>query len=77
MGENFEENAEQKKSEEMTLPEKYNSKNYKVVFIEKKTKHLQLLVRPSLHEKVKEVARKCGVSVNEFVHSVLEREIFK
>lgn len=41
-------------------------------YIETKSKRLQLLVQPSLHAKVKALAVKRGLSVNELVHSILE-----
>ncbi len=42
------------------------------LYIEKRSKRLQLLVQPSLHAKVKARADKEGVSVNEFIHTLLE-----
>jgi predicted DNA binding CopG/RHH family protein len=41
-------------------------------YIETKSKRLNLLVQPSVFEKVKNTANKRGVSVNEFIHSLLE-----
>lgn len=40
--------------------------------IESKSKRLQLVIQPSLYEKVKYKAESCGVSVNDFIHQVLE-----
>jgi hypothetical protein len=42
------------------------------VYIERRTKHLQGLVTPSLWEKLKKCAAYQGISVNEFVHVSLE-----
>lgn len=49
-------------------------KGYKVnpVYIEKRSKRLQLLVQPSLYDKVKAQAETEGCSVNDFIHRVLE-----
>ena len=42
------------------------------MFIEKKTRRLQLLLKPSVYDRVKELADREGVSVNEYISSVLE-----
>ncbi|MBQ8000372.1 MAG: hypothetical protein IJ298_04050 [Ruminococcus sp.] len=49
-------------------------KGYKLnpVYIETKSKRLQLLVQPSLYEKVKAIADRENKSVNELIHSILE-----
>lgn len=49
---------------------------YKVnpLYIEKKSKRLQLLIQPSLFGKVKARADREGKSVNELIHSILEDE---
>lgn len=41
-------------------------------FIEKKTRRLQLLLRPSIYEKLKARADAEGQSVNEFIDHLLE-----
>jgi hypothetical protein len=41
-------------------------------YVETKSRRLQLLMQPSLHAKIKTMAKDQGVSVNEFIHSVLE-----
>lgn len=41
-------------------------------FIEKKTRRLQLVLQPSLYEKVKARATENGASVNDYIHSILE-----
>jgi len=43
-------------------------------YIETKSKRLQLLVQPSLLEKIRARAKAAGTSVNDYVHSVLEDE---
>ena len=47
---------------------------YKVnpLYVEKKTKRLQLLVQPSLYEKVKSRADAEGFSVNDYIHRLLD-----
>lgn len=42
------------------------------MFIEKKTKRFQLVLQPSLYERVKSGADKAGLSVNEFIHQTLD-----
>ena len=47
---------------------------YKVnpLYIEKRSKRLQLLVQPSLYDKIKAQADAEGCSVNDLIHRVLE-----
>jgi hypothetical protein len=42
------------------------------LYLEKKSRRLQLLIQPSLHSKIKARADKEGKSLNELVHSILE-----
>lgn len=39
---------------------------------ETKSRRLQLLMQPSLHDKIKAAARAQGCSVNEYIHHILE-----
>lgn len=50
---------------------------YKVnsLYIEKRSKRLQLLIQPSLHDKIKAQANAKGCSVNDFIHRVLEATV--
>ena len=41
-------------------------------YIEKKTRRLQLVLQPSLYERVKARAEQSGSSVNDYIHSILE-----
>ena len=41
-------------------------------YIETKSRRLQLLMQPSLHDKIKAAARAQGCSVNEYIHHILE-----
>lgn len=47
---------------------------YKVnpVYIETKSRRLQLLLKPSLHSKLKEAASRNSQSLNDFIHTALE-----
>lgn len=40
--------------------------------IEKKSKRVQLVLKPSLYERIKKAADKSGISVNEFAHKAFE-----
>lgn len=58
-------------SQMATLP----PKGYK--YIESRSKRLQLLIQPSLFEKVKAIAQSENKSVNDFIHTMLESEVEK
>ena len=45
------------------------------LYIETKSERLQLLVQPSLKTKLKEKAKQEGTSVNDLVHSILEKAL--
>jgi hypothetical protein len=45
------------------------------LYIETRSKRVQLLFQPSLHSKLREAAAGKGVSVNELVHSILEEAV--
>lgn len=45
------------------------------LFIEKKSRRLQLLIQPSLYELVKTKAEANKTSVNDIIHSILEAEL--
>lgn len=64
--------------EERPRPDK-PPEGYKLnpLYIEKKSRRLQLLIQPSLYSKVKARAEKEGRSVNDFIHSILEEETGK
>jgi len=42
------------------------------LYIETKSRRLQLVVQPSLYERVKTRAKAGGLSVNEYVHQILD-----
>lgn len=55
-------------------PQEKPPEGYKLnpLYLETKSKRLQLLVQPSLLEKVKAQAKARETSVNDYVHSILE-----
>lgn len=59
--------AEAKRSDK--APEGYK---LNPLYIETKSKRLQLLIQPSLHEKLKRKAQAEGTSVNDLVNSILQ-----
>lgn len=42
------------------------------LYIETKSRRLSLLIQPSLHDKIKGMARARGVSVNDTIHQILQ-----
>ena len=42
------------------------------LYVETKTKRLQLVLQPSLFDRVKKGAKQAGLSVNEYVHRILD-----
>lgn len=40
-------------------------------YIETKSKRVQVLLQPSLHEEVKDISKKLGISVNDFIHRAI------
>jgi hypothetical protein len=62
------EEAEIEKGQQLTPPE-----GYKVnpLYVEAKTRRVQLVLQPSLYEIIKEKAWQSRVSVNEYCHRVL------
>lgn len=50
---------------------------YNPLYVETKSRRLQLLVKPSVHEAIKERASTLGVSLNELVNTILQEYIDK
>lgn len=48
---------------------------YRVVYLEKRTERIQLLVPPSLKDKLKAKAEKEGTSVNDIINSLLQEHL--
>jgi predicted DNA binding CopG/RHH family protein len=66
------------------MPEKLASsvkapEGYKLnpLYIETKTRRLQIVMQPSLYKRVKNAAEEEGLSVNEFIHRTLDRATLK
>lgn len=49
-------------------------KGYKInpLYIEKKSKRVQLVLQPSLYKKVKIASKRAGLSLNEYAHRIFE-----
>ena len=65
-----EENHEQEsvKANETIVPMKRNP-----LYIETKSKRVQLLLQPSLYNKLKEISEQKETSLNDLIHTVLEQ----
>lgn len=48
---------------------------YKVVRAETKSKRMHIVVTPTLHSKIKSRSEEAGLSQNEFINRILEREL--
>lgn len=70
--EDKEQPREQKQA--VPLPTEKPPAGYKVnpLYVETKTRRLQLVLQPSLYERVKAGASAAGLSVNEYVHQILD-----
>ena len=42
------------------------------LYIETKSRRLNLLIQPSLHERIKDIAKGHGASVNDMIHQILQ-----
>lgn len=60
--------TDSKKSAEDDIPMKVNP-----VMIETKSRRLQLLMQPSLHNKIKNVSVEKKTSVNDLIHQILDQ----
>lgn len=75
----IEESTEQvQESAEVSVPAKIPNTppvGYKInpMYVETKSRRLQLVLQPSLYERVKKAAQKEGKSVNEYVHHILDQ----
>lgn len=54
---------------EITTPEGYK---LNPIYVEKRIRRLQLVLQPSLYERVKTKAAAAGQSVNDYVHALLD-----
>lgn len=66
-----------KREEPAKVQEKQAPEGYKInpEYIETKSKRLQLLIQPSLHEALKARALNEGTSVNNLIHTILEKAV--
>jgi len=60
--------SEEEAQEVKTVPMKRNP-----LYIETKSKRFQLLLQPSLHNKLKIMAEQKGSSLNDLIHTLLEQ----
>lgn len=74
MPENGRQNSDNSNRSLNKIPEGYKA-NPK--YIETKSKRVQLLMQPSLYERVKMQADESGLSVNECIHALLDEAIGK
>ena len=68
-----EQNGKGKKLRTVTIPEGMTINPE--LFIEKRTKRVQLVLRPSTFEKAKAKADRLGISLNEYVHALIDTDI--
>jgi len=47
------------------------------LYIETKSKRVQLLIQPSLHSKLKKISEQEGTSLNDLIHTILENSTQK
>ena len=73
------EEQEQEQEQEATTKPKLSTaakapEGYKLnpLYVETKTRRLQLVLQPSLFDRVKKGAKQAGLSVNEYVHRILD-----
>ena len=59
-----------KEPKQLTIPE-----GLTVTFTEKKTKRVQLVMRPSLYEKAKSQADSLNISLNEYINALINAAI--
>jgi predicted HicB family RNase H-like nuclease len=69
-----EEREETQSAQQKPRPKEKPPAGYKLDprYVETKSRRLQLVIQPSLYEKVKAGAQASGLSVNEYVHQILE-----
>lgn len=64
--------AQEKTEQAAVVPEGYK---LNPLYVEKRSKRVQLLLQPSLHQKIKDKAEAAGKSVNDIIHSILEEAL--
>lgn len=65
----------EQEAESVTAPINKAPEGYKVnpLYIEKRTQRLQLILQPSLYNRLKEMSKKQNVSTNELIHQILDK----
>lgn len=66
------EQAYRRGSDEEAIPEGYK---LDPKYVEKKTRRVQLLLKPSIYDKAKSTAEAQGKSLNDFINNLLEKEL--
>jgi len=68
------ETRQEEKTITMPQPTEKPPEGYKLnpLYVETKSRRLQLVLQPSLYERVKAGAKAAGLSVNEYVHQILD-----
>ena len=64
-----------KSHQPLSRESKYFPQGYKInpeLYVETKSRRLQLIIQPSLYDRVKSAANKEELSVNEYIHRVLD-----
>ncbi len=59
------------KSDTSVLPDGY------ILVRERKSRRLQLLIRPSIYEEVKNMATENNQSVNDYINELIEKEVYE
>lgn len=65
-------NKQQAEEKPEATPEQPNNPPMKRLYVETKSKRVQLLMQPTLHKRLKKIADGKCISFNEFIHSTLE-----
>ena len=65
-------NKQQTEEKPKVTPEPANNPPMKRLYVETKSKRVQLLMQPTLHKRLKRLANDNELSFNEFIHSTLE-----
>ena len=65
-------NKQQTEEKPKATPEPASNPPMKRLYVETKSKRVQLLMQPTLHKRLKKLANDNGLSFNEFIHSTLE-----
>lgn len=77
---NYNNDQQEQVSESILLKINHNISENKVklnmLHVETKSRRLNMLIQPSLHEKIKSIAQERGDSVNETIHKILQEYVY-